>query len=345
MALTARGDEQPIELKDLPAAVRQAAEKAAAGVKWTEAIRETEEDKTTYRMKGADAKGGKVEVTLSAEGQVKAVETASSLNDLKELPVEIRKAAEQSAPGAKWAEVVVRTEDEEITYRLKGADTKGRSVEVTLAIEVHVKLVETALDLNDLPKPLADAMQSLSGAKWSKAAEKTDDGETTLEAIGTDAKGHELTVSVTSDGRAKVRTALELNEVPSVVSDALKAKLPMFRPSSVASVAEQGKLIYVFNGEEKEDKEIEVSVSADGKTITIGGDDDDMTVAGRSRDATTSGCRGRCRGLGRRCMAQQAGRPEGGRGGDSVASRRSSSVRPGLRRLLRRVLREARGCR
>src|SRR5262249_9933872 len=143
------------------------------------AIRATEDDGTTYRVKGTDPKGGKVEVALSAEGQVKAVETASRLDDLKDLPVEVRKAAEQSAPGAKWAELVVRTADEEITYRLKGTDAKGRQVEATFAVEVRVQLVETALDLKDLPKPLADVLRSLPGAKWSKAAEKTDEGETT----------------------------------------------------------------------------------------------------------------------------------------------------------------------
>ena len=275
MTPAARGDEQPIELKDLPTAVRQAADKAVAGAKWTDAIRATEDDGATFRVKGTDRKGGKLEVTPSAEGQVKAVETVSRLDDLKDLPVEVRKAAEQSGLGARWAELVVRAEGEEITYRLKGSDAKGRPVEATFAVEVHVRLVETTLDLKDLPKPLADVLRSLPGAKWNKAAEKTDEGETTLEAIGTDAKGHEVTVSVTGDGRSKVRTALELHEVPAVVSDALKAKLPMFRPNSVASVVDQGNFTYVFNGEEQEDKEIEVSVSADGKTITIGDDDDE----------------------------------------------------------------------
>ena len=276
MAVTARGDEKPVELKDLPAAVRQAAEKAAAGVKWTEAVEQSEDDKTTYRVKGAGAKGGKVEVTLSADGRVEAVETASRLDDLRDLPVEIRKAAEQSAPpGVKWAELVVRTADEEITYRLKGADAKGHGVEATFAVEVHVQLVETTLDPKDLPKPLADAIKPLAGVKWTRAAEKTGEDETTLEAVGTDAKGHDVTVTVTSDGRAKVRTALELGEVPSAVSEALKAKLPMYRPHSVASVAEQGAVTYVFQGEDKGDEGMEVSISADGKTITIGDDDDD----------------------------------------------------------------------
>jgi uncharacterized lipoprotein NlpE involved in copper resistance len=275
MAATARGDERPVEWKDLPAAVRQAAEKAAAGVKWTGALERSEDNETTYRVKGTDAKGGQVEVTLAADGKVEAVETASRLDDVKDLPAEVRKAAEQSAPGARWAELVVRAEDEETTYRLKGTDAKGRNIEATFTVEVHVQLVETALDLKDLPTPLADAIKPLAGAKWTRAAEKTGEDETTLEAVGTDAKGHEVTVSVTSDGRAKVRTELELGEVPPVVAEALKAKLPMFRPHSVASVAEQGAVTYVFHGEEREDEEMEVSISSDGKTVKIGGDDDD----------------------------------------------------------------------
>ena len=139
VALAARGDEKPVEVKDLPVVVRQAAEKAVVGAKWTEAVSETEDDGTTYRVKGTDTKGGKVEVTLSADGRVKAVATASRLDDLKELPVEVRKAAEQSAPsGVKWAELVVRAEGDEITYRLKGTDAKGRKVEAAFAVEVHV---------------------------------------------------------------------------------------------------------------------------------------------------------------------------------------------------------------
>jgi hypothetical protein len=273
LALTSRGDEQPIELKDLPVAVRKAADKAVVDPKWTEAMNETEGGKTTYRLEGYDAKGCKVEVTLSADGKVEVVETASRFNDLKDLPIEVRKAVEEAAPGATWAEVVVRTE-EGTTYRLKGTDAKGHTVEATFAVEVRIESVETVLDLKDLPKPLADLIRSVGGAQWRKAAEKAGGEETTYEATGTDAKGHELTASVTSDGRATVRTALRLDEVPSIVSDALRAKRPAFRPTSVASVAEQGMVLYVFEGEEREGEGIEVSVSPDGKTVAVVDDDD-----------------------------------------------------------------------
>src|SRR5262249_51210193 len=155
---------------------------------WTEAIRQAEESGTTYRVKGTDAKGGKVEVTLSAEGQVKALETASGLGDLTGLPVEVRKAAEAAAPGAKWTEAVVRAEEQQTSYRLKGTDAKGRGVEATLVAEVRVEAVETALDLKDLPGPLAAALRPLAGAKWSKATEKAGGEETVYEAVGADAK-------------------------------------------------------------------------------------------------------------------------------------------------------------
>jgi hypothetical protein len=275
MALTARGDERPIELKDLPVMVRQAAEKAVAGAKWTEAVSEAEDDGTTYRLKGTDAKNGKVEVTLSAEGKVKVVETVSSLHDLKELPIEVRKAAESAAPDAKWTEVVVRTEEDETSYRLRGTDAKGLGVEVTLVAEVHIKLVETTLDFKDLPGTLADAIRPLAGAKWTRAVAKAGDEETSYEATGTDSKGHELTVSVTEGGRSTVRTALKLDEVPSVVSDALKRKQPMFRPESVALVNDQGSMAYLFEGKDSKDEGIKVSVSPDGKTITVIHEDED----------------------------------------------------------------------
>jgi hypothetical protein len=274
LAITSRGDEQPVELKDLPAVVRQAADKAVGGAKWTEAIREAEEGGATYRLKGSDAKGGKVEVTLSAEGKVKAVETLSGPGDLAGLPGEVRKAADAAAPGAKWAEVVVRAEEQQTNYRLKGSDAKGRGVEVTLVAEVRVEAVETALDLKDLPGPLASALRPLAGAKWSKATEKAGGEETVYEAVGTDAKGHELTVTVTGGGRSTVRTALEIFDVPSVVIDALKSKRPMFRPDSVALVDEQGSVAYVFEGKEGGD-EITLSVSPDGQTIKVVSEDDD----------------------------------------------------------------------
>lgn len=274
--LDARGDERPIDWNDVPAAVRQAAAGAAPGAKWTEVVSEDEDedDGTTYRLKGTDAKGHRVETTISDEGRVEVVETTLGPEDAKAFSEEIRKAADDAVPSAKWAEVVVIREDEETTYRWKGTDAKGRLVQATIAVEVSLASVETALDLKDLPKVLADLMALKAGAEWQKATVRSEETETVYEAVGTDSDGHELTANVADDGRATIRTELKLDEVPAAVSAALKARHPGFRPDSVASVAERGAVVYLFDGEDG-DEEMRVSVSADGKTLVVEADDED----------------------------------------------------------------------
>lgn len=276
MAFTARGDEQVVELKDLPVVVRQAADKAVSDAKWTEASSEENDDeKTTYRLKGVNAKGCKVQVRLSAEGKVEAVEILLGLDELKELPVAVRKAADKASPGAKWAEATIQVEEDESTYRLKGTDTKGLQVEMTLNAGVRVEAVETVLSVNDLPKPLADVLKPLTEVKWREATATASDGETRYHAHGTDSKDHELRVSLSIDGRLTVRTVLHLDEVPAIVSDALKAKRPLFLAASVESVARQGVVTYVFEGDEQDDEEMKISVSSDGKMVAVAKDEDE----------------------------------------------------------------------
>ena len=273
-ALDARGDERPITWNDVPAAVRQAVAGAVAGAKWTEIVVEDEEEGATYRLKGTDPKGHRVEATVSDEGQVETVETALGPEDPMGLPAEIRKAADDAAPGAKWAEVVVQREDEGTTYRWKGTDPKGRPVRATIAVEVSVESVETTLDLKELPKSLAELMASKAGVKWQQAVVRAEESETVHEAVGTDPDGHELTATVADDGRATIRTELEMDEVPPAVAAALKAKHPDFRPDSVASIAEGKAVTYLLEGEDG-DEEMRVSVSADGKTVELEDEADD----------------------------------------------------------------------
>ena len=111
--------------------------------------------------------------------------------------------------------------------------------------------------------------------QWARAAEKLGADETIYEATGTDAKGHELTAQLGDDGRTTLRTELELEEVPPAVSDALKSARPAFMPESVALVDEDGTVTYRFGGKEREDEEIEVSVTPDGKTIKVVSDEDE----------------------------------------------------------------------
>lgn len=270
----ARGDERPVDWKDVPAGVRKAADRAFAGARWTEAVLDDEDDPGRYRLRGTDARGVRTEVVVAGKEAPEVVETVSDLRAPDELPAGVRKAAATASAGIRWAEVVVRYEDDQTVYVLKGTDAKGRSVEATLVAEVRVDLVETTIDLADLPKPLADRLRAVPGARWTRAAEKLGADETTYEANGTDAKGHDLTVQLGDDGRTTLRTELELEEVPPAVTEALKVAQPGFQPESVALVDEDGKVTYRFGGKER-DEEIEVSVTPDGKTVKVVGDEDE----------------------------------------------------------------------
>jgi hypothetical protein len=268
------GDELPIDLKDLPSGVRQAADKAVASAKWADAFVEDEEEEAVYRIKGADAKGRPVVVEIDSEMKVALLETTFNADQLGDLPSQILKAADAGGAGARWSGGVVREEEERTEYRFKGADAQGRTLEAVIAVEIHAE-VETTLDLKELPTPLADALRPIAGATWAKAALKRSDGETTYKADGADDKGRELTVTVDGEGRAEIRTELTAGDVPAVVLEALKAKLPSYHTTSSASVARPDGVSYVFECEDQEGDEKTATVSADGKSVKIEGEDDD----------------------------------------------------------------------
>jgi len=195
--------------------------------------------------------------------------------ELKDVPAAVRESADKAIPGAKWAEATKETDGGETTYTLNGADTKGREVNVSLNKDGQVELVETVLSVTDLPKIVVDVLKTLPHVKWTDATEKVEDGITTYEVSGSDLRDRESDAKVSVDGgESTLRTELEPNEVPAVVSDALKVSFPEFHPESIMSVTENGKLVgYAFLKGEADDEVMEVFVSVDGKIVKV--DDDD----------------------------------------------------------------------
>lgn len=197
--------------------------------------------------------------------------------ELKDVPAAVRQAADQTVPQAKWTEATKHSDDDETAYELNGADAKGREVNITVTAEGEVEVFETVLSVTDLPANVVEVLRALPQVKWTEATETVEDGETTYEVSGTDLNDRETDAFFTSDGQATIHTDRELSEVPGVVSDALKAKLPTFQSQRVRSVTENGKLAaYLFiRSEGTDDEEMEVKVSPDGKTVTIVDEDDD----------------------------------------------------------------------
>jgi len=197
--------------------------------------------------------------------------------ELKDVPVAVRQSADKTVPQGKWMEATKEIDEEETTYHLNGADAKGREVNITLTADGQVELFETVLSVTDLPANIVEVLRTLPQVKWTDATEKVEDGKTSYEVSGSDLKDRESTALFDPDGKATIHSDIELPNVPAVVTDALKAKQPAFRPERVRSVTEDGKLVaYLFIRSEGTDgEEMEVTVSADGKTVTVGDDDDD----------------------------------------------------------------------
>jgi hypothetical protein len=197
--------------------------------------------------------------------------------DLKDVPAAVRAAADKTVPQATWMEATKETDDDETTYHLNGADAKGREVNITLTALGQVEVFETVLSVTDLPANVVEVLRTLPQVKWTDATEKVEDGKTTYEVSGSDLRDRESNVFFTSDDQVTIYTDQERSEVPGVVSDALKAKLPTFQPERVQSVTENGKLVaYLFVRSEGTDgDEMEVKVSADGKTVTVSDEEGD----------------------------------------------------------------------
>jgi hypothetical protein len=195
--------------------------------------------------------------------------------DLKDVPAAVRASADKTVPNARWEKATKETDDDETTYHLNGADAKGREVNVTLKADGQVEVFETVLSVTDLPGNVVEVLRTLPQVKWTDATEKVEDGKTNYEVGGSDLKDRESTAFFPADAPATIHTDLERSEVPGVVSDALKARLPTFQPERVRSVIESANVIaYMFIRSEGADgEEMEVTVSADGKTVKVGDDD------------------------------------------------------------------------
>src|SRR5262245_27752339 len=131
-----------------------------------------------------------------------------------------------------------------------------------------------------LPQEVRDAllrasriyMQPLKNARWSKIAELTRTDHTLYQLQGTNERGNKVEMEVTSAGPIVEveEQGIPLGEVPGAVLAALKDKMPHFKPAKVEAIYQAEKAqptSYGFEGKDADGKEIEIYISADGKSI------------------------------------------------------------------------------
>jgi len=137
---------------------------------------------------------------------------------------------------------------------------------------------EQKIDLAKVPAVVRQAAEKAApGVKFTQATKETEEGKTTYSLEGKNAQNRDVTVEVTPDGKVlEVETEIEMNEVPKIVSSALKAKMPTFLPVEASTIHKDGKLVwYAFEGKDEKGAELDVLVSPDGKTVKLDDDDDD----------------------------------------------------------------------
>lgn len=129
------------------------------------------------------------------------------------------------------------------------------------------------IDLAKVPQNVKTAASKVvAGVKWTAAFKSKDEGKTIYDLEGTDEDGRKIEVEVFADGKVvQYQKEVPLKDVPNVVTDALKAKMPKFKVSLAAQVFHDGELVaYHFDGKRPKDKEdIGVLVSLNGKKIAV----------------------------------------------------------------------------
>jgi hypothetical protein len=112
----------------------------------------------------------------------------------------------------------------------------------------------------------------LKGARWSEVHQLGGTDHPVYQLQGTNERGNKVEMEVTSAGRIieVEEHGVPLREVPSAVTEALKAKMPEFKPTLVEAIyqAEQtNPACYGFEGKDAEGRLIEIYISADGKAF------------------------------------------------------------------------------
>jgi len=203
--------------------------------------------------------------------------TEARVLDVSKVPPKIREAANHVVKGAKWT-VAHRTSSH---FELEGKDSRDHDVSVEITIDGKVTGVDRKIDVKDVPSNVMKAVTAkfpkFEATRVHEVYTGTDireleKADLTYELDGTGAKGHEVTVTLTAEGKVvDIKREVELKAVPKVVMEALEKKYPKFKPTLAHSVSEgEGVTGYLFVGDfRKEAKEMLVFVSADGKEVEM----------------------------------------------------------------------------
>jgi len=205
----AASDEVPFD--KVPTAIKKAADAVAPKTKWLNAFQETEEGQVTYELDGKDAQDRDVNVVLTAQGKVTAVELQIPL---KEVPQPVRTVVMAKLPKFKPATAfnirrgtdLARSEPNERVFAVDGTIENDFEVSIQVTPDGKIASLERQIDVAEIPTVvLASVTKQLSLFEASVAYEFSE-GETVtrylLEGVRKTTAGEvEVSINASADGK------------------------------------------------------------------------------------------------------------------------------------------------
>lgn len=140
------------------------------------------------------------------------------------------------------------------------------------ALPVGLLLAATVAEeikVDDLPKPVLDAVKAkYPHAEIEEAEKETEDGETVYEVELEVKEDEEITVALKPDGTIiEVEKEIAVSELPEAVTRAIKAKYPKAELEEAEQVVRGDHLLYEVEVEIAEDETVEILLDAKGKIL------------------------------------------------------------------------------
>jgi hypothetical protein len=119
------------------------------------------------------------------------------------------------------------------------------------------------------------AIKAAPGLRAMRATRTVEGARTYFNIHGIDALGHDMNVEVTARGQVlSVSTVIGLSEVPGEIYRALRKKTPGVLWLGAEAMSKSGKVVaYRLGGRDPHQLDVEVTVSADGRSVEIEVDD------------------------------------------------------------------------
>ena len=262
-------DEEAVEIKDLPAKVVKTIMGRYPDAELTEAIKDSDEDSTTYhvtiRQKGTD-----LDLVLTPAGKLKEIRKEV---DVEELPKKVLEALKKKFPKAtvKEAEEVIDVEEhDEMSYDLQ-LDDAGQSREVSVAADGAS--IREDLDVKELPKAVADVLKNkFSTLVLKEACEVTEldhPDAPSYDLVLRVSKGKTRELNIDAKGRT-IREEIDDADLPKPVRDGLRMKYPkgkIEKSTQISELEKPVKVTYQVIVQVEIDKQVELLLSSKGKLL------------------------------------------------------------------------------